>query len=238
MALNPDDMQDRINRLEALVLNLVTEQAQQGGAGVQPSPMSPVTAARNLMNPGDTQELTPSSTTGQSDAMDGGHPEAESETERVTNSLGVMHVHQNKSLYIGNTHWAAVLEDVSFHTPQSGGGDDLCYTCANSIQIHEVKNYFIEHKKMYEDQIQAIRDHNNQTGANTSIGPSFLLNSGPTPVFVDLLSNLPSKDTADKLVDVYFEQYDRLIRMSISFQARDPANLSQMCFIHHLGEEQ
>lgn len=114
MPLNPDDMQDRINRLEALVLNLVTEQNQVGGSSSQ-NPLSPVAAARNIMSPSSAQELTPSSTAEQSDVMDGGHPE-ESETERVTNSLGVMHVHQNKSLYIGNTHWAAVLEDVSTTT--------------------------------------------------------------------------------------------------------------------------
>lgn len=114
MPLNPDDMQDRINRLEALVLNLVTEQNQVGGSSSSSqNPMSPIAAARNIMSPNNAQELTPSSTAEQSDAMDGGQPE-ESETERVTNSLGVMHVHQNKSLYIGNTHWAAVLEDVSY----------------------------------------------------------------------------------------------------------------------------
>lgn len=73
-----------------------------------------------------------------------------------------------------------------------------------------MKNYFIEHKKQYEDQLQHVREANN--GASTSIGPSFLLNAGATPNLDDILNSLPSKDMVDKLIDTYFEQYDSLIR--------------------------
>ena len=38
--------------------------------------------------------------------------EGESETDRVAQSLGVLHVHSNKSFYVGEAHWGAILNDV------------------------------------------------------------------------------------------------------------------------------
>lgn len=40
--------------------------------------------------------------------------EAESETEQMAQSLGVLKVYDNsKSMYFGEAHWAAILQDVS-----------------------------------------------------------------------------------------------------------------------------
>lgn len=42
----------------------------------------------------------------------GGRTGEESETDQVVQSLGVMRVDNNKSLYYGDAHWAAILSDV------------------------------------------------------------------------------------------------------------------------------
>ncbi len=36
----------------------------------------------------------------------------ESDVDRVTNSLGIMKVEANKSMYFGESHWASVLNEV------------------------------------------------------------------------------------------------------------------------------
>ena len=36
-----------------------------------------------------------------------------SDTDRIARSLGVLHVNNNNSTYVGDAHWAAILHDVS-----------------------------------------------------------------------------------------------------------------------------
>jgi hypothetical protein len=93
-------MQNRIDRLESLVLSLMTNGNQSAG---------PAAAVAALSNE--------SATSGQSvrdievgdDAGDG---QNDSETESVTKSFGIMKVDNNKSYYISEAHWASVLNDV------------------------------------------------------------------------------------------------------------------------------
>ena len=40
--------------------------------------------------------------------------EGDSETEQMAKSLGVLRVDGKKSFYVGDTHWGAILNDVSF----------------------------------------------------------------------------------------------------------------------------
>ena len=98
-------MQNRINRLEGLVLSLMTNGDQSVG---------PAAAARAL-----SQENSTGSTD-YSQAVDVNGPdtlkeegdEIDSESD-LTTQLGVLRVDNNKSLYIGEAHWATVLNDVS-----------------------------------------------------------------------------------------------------------------------------
>jgi hypothetical protein len=97
---SPDDMQNRIDRLESLVLSLMTNGNQSAGPAAAVAALS-----------------TESATSGQSvqgvevgdDAGDG---QNDSDTESVTKSFGVMKVDNNKSYYISDAHWASVLNDV------------------------------------------------------------------------------------------------------------------------------
>lgn len=106
----PDDMQNRIDRLEGLVLSLMTNGNQSAG---------PTAAQRALsIDSGQTsiqqQDVDLSSPDGNSLSLRGEGSE-ESETDQVASSLGVMKVDNNSksTIYIGDAHWAAVLSDVS-----------------------------------------------------------------------------------------------------------------------------
>lgn len=103
-------MQNRIDRLEGLVLSLMTNGAQAAG---------PTAAAQALSR---SQSDSASSSfpldrenDDDDDAMIKEEDEDESEVEGVTQSLGVLKVDadQGKSLYVGDSHWHLVLADVS-----------------------------------------------------------------------------------------------------------------------------
>ena len=193
----PDDMQNRIDRLEGLVLSLMTNGAQSAG---------PTAAARAL------SISTSSGSKGFSPQLDNademvkdedGEEEGESETDRVAQSLGVLHVHSNKSMYVGEAHWAAILNDVSgFLTYQM--------ILSNTHKISEVKNYFSEHKKQYDEQIIKINAAKNPAGVYT--GPAFLFGGRSVPQLPELLTSLPGRDAVDKMVARYFNDFDGAIR--------------------------
>ena len=96
----PDDMQNRIDRLEGLVLSLMTNGSQSTGPAAQ----------RAL-----SMQSSPGSMEYSQDVdidENGGPVGEESETDQVAQSLGVMRVDNNKSMYFGDAHWAAILSDV------------------------------------------------------------------------------------------------------------------------------
>ena len=101
---SPDDMQNRIDRLEGLVLSLMTSGSQSSGPEAAQRALSMNSSSASLDYPQDVEiddntEETPQ----QGD---------ESDTEQVVQSLGFMRVDNNKSMYFSDAHWAAVLSDV------------------------------------------------------------------------------------------------------------------------------
>ncbi|MCJ1474311.1 hypothetical protein MMC13_002969 [Lambiella insularis] len=176
-------MQSRIDRLEGLVLSLMTNGAHSAG---------PVAAARALSTSTSSGSKEFSSPRiGNDDEMvkdEGGEEDGESETDRVVQSLGVLHVHSGKSLYVGEAHWAAILNDIA-----------------------EVRNYFTEHKKQFEDQWRKVEAHKNLSGVYT--GPAFLFGGRSVPPLSELLASLPGKDAVDKMVTRYFNDYDATIHI-------------------------
>lgn len=107
---SPDGMQHRIDRLEGLVLSLMTNGAQAAGATAATRTLSLSNSTGSMDYPhdvdvdGDDRE---------SEIVKGEGDEAESETEQVSQSLGMMKVDNNKSMYYGDAHWATILGDVS-----------------------------------------------------------------------------------------------------------------------------
>ncbi|CAG8110689.1 unnamed protein product [Penicillium olsonii] len=99
---SPDDMQNRIDRLEGLVLSLMTNGSQSAGPAAAMAALSGESSAGStrLSHELDIDE----------DEMEGAE---ESDTDQVTKSFGIMKVDNNKSYYISDAHWASVLHDIS-----------------------------------------------------------------------------------------------------------------------------
>ena len=100
----PDDMQNRIDRLEGLVLSLMTSGSQSTGQAAAQRALSMQSSSGSMEYAQDVDI---------DGVDDNGTPIGdESETEQVAQSLGVMRVDNNKSMYYGDAHWAAILSDV------------------------------------------------------------------------------------------------------------------------------
>ncbi|KAJ9381434.1 transcriptional regulator family: Fungal Specific TF [Paecilomyces variotii] len=100
----PDDMQNRIDRLEGLVLSLMTNGSQSAG----PTAAAAAISGHSSIDSGRTSNET--NGPGDELEMDG---QEESDTEQVTKSFGIMKVDNNKSYYISDAHWASVLNDIA-----------------------------------------------------------------------------------------------------------------------------
>lgn len=103
-------MQNRIDRLEGLVLSLMTNGSQSTG------PAAALAAISGESSVGQSSGLSNEIDV---DEDDEAGPD-ESETEQVTKSFGVMKMDNNKSYYISEAHWASVLNDVSWRAFLTG----------------------------------------------------------------------------------------------------------------------
>ncbi|GAQ11932.1 hypothetical protein ALT_9253 [Aspergillus lentulus] len=100
---SPDDMQNRIDRLESLVLSLMTNGSQSAGPAAAMAAISGTSSSGGSLNQSHDIDL---------DEETSNAPE-ESDTEQVTKSFGIMKVDNNKSYYISDAHWASLLNDIS-----------------------------------------------------------------------------------------------------------------------------
>ena len=106
-------MQNRIDRLEGLVLSLMTSGHQPTGPAAAAAALSAGTGSISSGSLGQNLDLD----LDEAQMIDEGEEDGqadESETERVTKSFGVMKVdNENKrTFYIGEAHWAALMNDV------------------------------------------------------------------------------------------------------------------------------
>ncbi|EGD96107.1 C6 transcription factor [Trichophyton tonsurans CBS 112818] len=101
---SPDDMQNRIDRLENLVLSLMTNGAQSAG---------PTAAIATVSGDGSIDSQGPQSAS--TNTVDIDLKDEESDTEQVTKSFGVMKVdnQSQKSYYVSGAHWSTILNDIS-----------------------------------------------------------------------------------------------------------------------------
>ena len=102
-------MQNRIDRLEGLVLSLMTNGSQSAGP-------TAATRALSFSSPSSGSAASPQNVDLDGDDMiKDENEDGESETDQVSKSLGMMKVENNRSMYFGEAHWAAILNDVSEH---------------------------------------------------------------------------------------------------------------------------
>ena len=179
-------MQNRIDRLEGLVLSLMTNGSQSAGVAAATRALSMSNSTGSMEYPQDVDIDGNNEINGH---VKGEGEEVESETDRVAQSLGIMKVMDNKSLYYGDAHWATVLSDIA-----------------------EVKNYFHEHKKQLDEQMEKVQK--SKTGEDSAPqGPIFLFGGSKPPEYPDLLAALPNKVVSDKLVQRYFNSYDPAVHI-------------------------
>lgn len=108
-ATSPDDMQNRIDRLEGLVLSLMTNGASSAGPAA-------AAAAINLSHSDSAGSSLPLDVEQNDDDMIKEEDDEDSEVDGVANSLGIMKVDSDKgkTTYLGNSHWHLVLADVCY----------------------------------------------------------------------------------------------------------------------------
>lgn len=102
---SPDDMQNRIDRLENLVLSLMTNGSQAAGAA----------AAHAILSSSRGNSLSNSMANSQPpEDPDSIREEGEdSEINDVAHSIGIMKVDNGKAIFASDAHWYAILADVS-----------------------------------------------------------------------------------------------------------------------------
>ncbi|KAK3301182.1 fungal-specific transcription factor domain-containing protein [Chaetomium fimeti] len=181
----PDDMQNRIDRLEGLVLSLM-----HGGANIE----APSLPGGSSISSGGGAASNASPSAGDSSSLPakpGGHDDDgamqdddESDIdEGLAKSLGVLKMDpvRSKHVYLGEEHWHTILSDIA-----------------------EVKNYFASHKKDLETSYEKIRL---AKPAQASQPPSLLMGVAPATE-IELRAELPPKSTVLALCARYFNSMD------------------------------
>jgi hypothetical protein len=178
-------MQNRIDRLEGLVLSLMTNGSQAVGPAAAQQALSAGASSvgSGSLGPNLDNELDDSGM--MDDDADGQEPE--SETDGVTKSFGILKVdaERQKTFYVGEAHWAVLLNEIG-----------------------EVKNYFVAHKKEYEAQMEKVEQARKTMGSDVGSGPALLFGSTVPPSRAEILAQIPSRYMADILIGRYFNTFD------------------------------
>lgn len=182
-------MQNRIDRLEGLVLSLM-----HGGANIDAASAAAAAAAAGSTAAPITSSTTDSGSSARIDRDDDGAMRDEGEEEDsdvddgLATSLGVLKVDADhgKSMYIGQEHWHTILADIS-----------------------EVKNYFVNHKKDLEKSYEKVLL---SKPAAARDGPTFLMGASPASE-VELRAELPPKSAVLTLCGRYFNSMDNAVNI-------------------------
>jgi len=171
-------MQNRIDRLEGLVLSLMTSGGSQPGTAAAAQAAIRSSRSDGL---GTGSELDVEGSDKIKEEMDGRQREDDSEVEQVSRGIGIMKVDNGRAMYASDAHWYAILGEIS-----------------------EVKNYFANHKEDFRQQMEKVQRSN----AAENSGTAFLLQGHPAKGKAELLADFPSKPDADRLIARYFNAYD------------------------------
>ncbi|KIH90260.1 C6 transcription factor [Sporothrix brasiliensis 5110] len=184
---SPDDMQNRIDRLENLVLSLMhTGNGVDAATAASAASIVPGVSAANSVSRTDSISSAPKDT-GSSQPQDDMDDESDVDDGLAT-SLGVLKVDtdRGKSMYIGQEHWHTILSDIA-----------------------EVKNYFVMHRKDLEKSYERVLQSKPATAREA---PTFLLGAEATTEG-DLRAELPPKSTVLTLCGRYFNSMDNAVNI-------------------------
>lgn len=203
----PDDMQNRIDRLEGLVLSLmhsggtVDAETVAAAGAVAANPSSSNASNSNSNRQGHqsvSRSVTDSASSsaragarggrGGGGGVAAGDDDGSDDEDGLVSSLGTLKVDadKGKSMYIGQEHWHSILSDIS-----------------------EVKTYFSNHKKELEASFERMK-----SGKPTGCfgGPTLLLGAIPTSE-AELRNGLPSRSDVLTLCNRYFNSMDNAVNI-------------------------
>ena len=112
---SPDEMQTRIDRLENLVLSLMTNGDRRDGKAAAAAALSQAQASSVPPNGSvsgsstDVPVPTPTEDSMPDEMME---EEMDHDVEKVAKSIGVMKVDSGKSFYVSEAHWYSILAEV------------------------------------------------------------------------------------------------------------------------------
>lgn len=116
---SPDDMQNRIDRLEGLVLALMTNGAQSAGPAAAQAAIAQSLSSGSSDQHFDIPNMGGPMSTSAPESIPEEDVGDESEMENVTKSIGVMKVHNNSTVFASEAHWYAILGEVCSYSAQS-----------------------------------------------------------------------------------------------------------------------
>ena len=203
-ATSPDDMQDRINRLEGLVLSMM-----HGAVNMEPLKQPSHGSGSFATGISATDSTSPSIP--EDLDMDGDGDKAFNETKTIDESLaasiGTLKVDPDMgkpNVYVGHEHWHTILSGIA-----------------------EVKTYFNNHKCELENSYKRVK----ASKPASSLGGPTLLLGAETADEEEIRASVPSKSTVFTLCSRYFNSADNAVAIlhSPSFQEqlrshwRDPS---------------
>lgn len=171
-------MQNRIDRLEGLVLSLMTNGASPPGtaaaaqAMISGSRSNSVRQGLDLKLDANGADMIPE----EGEDRD----EDESEVGDLSQSIGIMRLKDGKVVYASDAHWYAILGEIS-----------------------EVKKYYENHKEDYAQHLAKVKASSSPTS-----GGAFLLQGTSAKDRDEIMAAYPSKVDADRLIARYFNAYD------------------------------
>ncbi len=171
-------MQNRIDRLEGLVLSLMGSGSQPGGSAAAQAAIS--ASRSNSLSAGSDLRLDVEGSDMIREEGENGEGE-DSDVEQVSKGIGIMKVDNGRAVFASDAHWYAILGELT-----------------------EVKKYFAEHKEDYSRHMEKVQ----AAKANESPGTAFLLQGPAVKDPAELLAAFPAKADADRLIARYFNAYD------------------------------
>lgn len=174
----PDDMQNRIDRLEGLVLSLMTAGSSQ--------PATTAAAQAVISDSRSNSTATGSDlrldANGRDMIVEEGEDRGEEESEAgdISRGIGIMKINDGKAVYASDAHWYAILGEIS-----------------------EVKKYYENHKEDYVQHMAKV-----QAASSAPSGSAFLLQGSSAKDRDEVMAAFPSKADADRLIARYFNAYD------------------------------
>ena len=142
-------MQNRIDRLEGLVLSLMTNGSQSSGTAAAQAAIS--ASRSNSLSTGSEFRIDTGSNDMIPEEVENGEAE-DSEVEQVSKGIGIMKMDNGRAVFASDAHWYAILGEIS-----------------------EVKKYFEQHKEDYKQNLEKVQ----AAKADESPGTAFLLQGPP-----------------------------------------------------------